>query len=569
MVPMRDGVRLTTDVYRPKTDEPVPVLLLRTPYSKQDVQLVHTTIFEPLAAVERGFAVVVQDARGGWGASEGEFEPIFPERNDGHDAVDWLTSNSWCNGSVGIYGASFMGINALQAIVDAPSALKACVAYICPASFHDNYWYYGGAFEVGARLNWSFSDATRRWGRLAGRFSAEELKAIGARIAAFRADPAAFYASDFDPTALPGPVSAMIPYFTNNLSHPSDDVDYWGRGDVISSADRVNLSVLYIAGWYDTFIKSGVDLFQALSEKSPEAVRNSHSLLVGPWEHSAYLGSMTLSSAGQRNFGGAAAGGQAALQSVVLGWFEKRLKGDAGDWNDAGVKYFHIGPDRWEESSTWPPAEVTEQRWYLHSGGRAQTYSGDGVLEPEKPVGSQMADSYVYDPRDPAPVHGGRTLLFSLPSGVQDQRVIQERRDVLVYTSAAMQESLTVKGNVLAELHVSSSAPTTDFFVVLSDVYPDGRAENVAEGMLRLPVVDVAAVGEVRSITIDLQDTAYTFPVGHCLRLHITSSCFPRFDRNRNLAPGSGSPSDFTIAAQRVHHDPEHLSALVLECASS
>jgi putative CocE/NonD family hydrolase len=565
MVVMRDGVRLSTDLYRRASGEALPVLLLRTPYGKQDVFLVKSTLFDPIAAVERGFAVVVQDCRG-TGVSEGELDTVFPERSDGHDTIDWIAASSWCDGNVGIYGASFMGITALQAIVDAPPALKACIAYICPANFRDNYWYSGGAFELGAWLIWSMNDVARRRGRLADQIEAGELAKIDAALAAYRADPDAFFSASFDPRVLPGPCGAVMPFYERNLSHPYDDEEYWGKIDVVAAADRVTAHVMYIAGWYDICIQSGIDLYRALRKRSSEEVRDAHALIVGPWAHESYLGRTTLSRSGVRNFGPVAASGQVALQSVALAWFERWLKG--GEEGYPGVRYFHIGPNRWEEAAEWPPRPVSEQRWYLHGGGHARSRSGDGVLEREQPA-AQAPDSYIYDPGDPAPTHGGRHILFALPSGVQDQRVVEDRSDVLVYTSAALVEPITVLGNIRVELHVSSSAPTTDFFVVLADVHPDGTAENVAEGMLRLPADGDIPQDKVRTAAIDLQDAAYTFPIGHGLRLHITSSCFPRFDRNRNVIPDKEPREATALAVQQVHHSAAHPSVLVLQCAQS
>jgi hypothetical protein len=563
MVPMRDGVHLATDIYRPVRGEPVPALIHRLPYGKHVRSNVDSLLLNPIEAVERGYAVVVQDTRGS-GASEGVFDPIFQERADGHDCIDWGSKASWCNGEVGIYGSSYMGVTTLQATVDAPSALKASLAYLTGANYHETWAYVGGAFELGFQLRWSLADASMQIQRSSYEDSAARSQ-IEEALIDFATDPDGYYASSMDPRSLPRACNQLIPYYAENLDHPNYD-DYWNEIDVLAAVDRIRVPVMGIAGWHDAFLKSGVDLYRALIERGPEATQNSHVLVVGPWDHRAYLSASTVSAAGSRNFGPLAAGGQVGLQSMALDWFDRWLK--HGEQSFPQVRYFHMGPNQWKETTTWPPLPLLQEKWYLHSGGNAATRRGDGVLSKDVP-GDQLPDSYVYDPENPAPTVGGRHLTYHLPSGVQDQGLTEDRQDVLVYSSSVLVQPLTIIGEVRLDLFFCSSAPTADFYAVLVDVNPDGKAENVADGIIRLLLEDSITEGSIRFTSIDLWETAFTFPVGHRIRVHLTSSCFPRFDRNRNVGPSKENRELSPTAIQRILHNFDHPSALIFQIRES
>jgi putative CocE/NonD family hydrolase len=550
-VQMRDGVALYADVYRPAEGRH-PALIHRLPYGKGQTAIVSTLLLDPIAAVERGYAVVVQDTRA-TGKSEGLHNPVFQERDDGHDTIDWTASQDWCDGTVGIYGSSYMGVTALQATVDAPEALKASLAYITSASFHDTWVRVGGAFELGFQLRWSLSDLRRRLAREAIRDpeGSDQTTAARAYLAMFAEDQQRTFESTLDLNELPGPTAELIPWFGTFRGHGAED-PFWSEVDVTAAASRVRVPVLSIAAWHDAFLKSGLDLYARLREESPSDVRNSHRLIVGPWDHQSYFGMETLTRAGSRDFGLAAAGGQLGLQSSALDWFDRWLKG--AQTLQPQVRYFSMGDDVWLDAPTWPPLPTEEVRYYLHSAGDADVRAG--ALTTERPSGVEPDDSYVYDPMDPAPTHGGRHLIHYCLSGVQDQRQIQERPDVVHYVSPVLTEKLLLLGRSHVELHYETSAPSTDFFAVVVDVHPDGRAENVVEGIVRIQQEGTSQSGRCE---IDLWHSAYTFPVGHRIGLQITSSCFPRFDRNRNVAPGADS-AESQPAAQRI----KHATALVL-----
>lgn len=293
--------------------------------------------------------------------------------------------------------------------------------------------------------------------------------------------------------------------------------------------------------------------------------------MVGPWDHEAYL-SLGLSRAGQRDFGPSAIGGPTLVSELALQWFDHWLAGKETPLMDTRpVRYFMMGSNAWREADTWPPASTPTQ-WYLRSGGRANTRHGDGALTLEPPD-AEPADSYRYDPADPVPSLGGRTLHPNLgPGGVQDQATLEEREDVLVYTSARLTTPLAVAGPVSVTLFAASSARDTDFTAKLVDVEPDGYCANIAEGIIRArhrsgePPEELLEPGEVTEFGIDLWDVAHLFRAGHRVRVEISSSNFPRFDRNLNTAvsPELAGPGDLQVADQQIWHDKDHPSRLAL-----
>ena len=519
---MRDGVELATDVYRPPGDEPRPALLQRTPYGK-DVPLIVSLTFEPSEAVASGYAVVVQDCRG-CGRSDGEFHAFVDERADGHDTIEWVAAQPWCDGRVGVYGSSYMGATALQAAIDAPPALRAAMAYLTGTNYYDGWLYTGGAFELGLNVRWSLDQAERiaNWRDVP---HADEIRKLVAR---FRADPIGFCSASSDLRRLTG--IAELPHWRDWLDHAEYD-DYWRSLDVLADAreGRLGVPLLQVAGWYDPFASGQIALHATL--------KGDHRLVVGPWDHNAYFSPETWTTAGARDFGDRAAGGRAGVGPLALRWFDRWL-GSGRDHDLPPVQYFAIGPDEWRSADEWPPLHET-QSWYLRSGGLLAT----------TPPSQESEDSFLYDPESPAPTLGGRHVLGYVPSGVQDQRAIADRDDVLVYTSDPLADSVSIAGPIRLEIHLRSSASTTDVVATLVDVAPSGAAWNLAEGILRFKPDRAAA-------TVELGNTAYEIPRGHRLGLHVTSSSFPRF--GRSPAPSS----------QEILHDNEHPSALVLSVQS-
>lgn len=560
MVPMRDGVRLATDIYRPDTHEPVPVLIHRMPYSKSDKQLLHTLLLAPDDAARRGYAVVVQDVRGTF-ESEGTFRPYQQEQQDGHDTVEWVLNQPWCNGKLGAYGSSYMGGSALLLSLDAPDALKATVAAVSPISFRAET-FVDGLFELGKNVRWAMNQAA---GQMA-RKNLAPTEAADARkdIASHQADPWSYLRRSLNAADLVESVSEHMPFVREYLDHREDD-EFWAPIDVVANAHRIAAPTLMVGGWFDPFLRSQLRLFEQLARVGPSGIRDQHRLIVGPWDHQSYLISSAVDSPGLRSFGPSARPGRAGFQDITLRWFDAFLKDDGTPSPAKRIRYFSIGPDRWDETDAWPLPKSSPSRWYVGSGGRANTADGDGVLAGQ-PVGSAAWDSYRYDPDDPSPSTGGRSILYYVKGGIQDQAPVQQRQDALVYTSPPLLQPLAVGGQVRAELHVRTNVPTTDLVVVLSDVDPAGVATNVVEGTYRLPDGDQTPTPT--PVEVDLWDMAYTFPIGHRLRLHVTSSSFPRFERNRNV--GRDAPADSSaVAIVELHHDERHPSSVTIPVLSA
>jgi hypothetical protein len=564
-VQMRDGVRLATDVYRPKRDGPWPVLLERTPYGKSFAWFTAGLIVNPLVAVERGYAVVVQDTRGRSG-SQGPFEPFLHEADDGYDTVEWAASQPWSDGAVGVFGSSYLGVTALQAALAAPPHLKAGVSYLTGANYHNGWTYSGGAFELSFNLWWTSFLAWDTFAR--ARLRPKEREATLAALAEV--------ASDWETAARHLPLAELpafkkvAPYWREWLEHPSYDA-FWKRVDQTAKAGGLKVPLLQVAGWFDNFARGHFDLLAAMQSIRGRAKGRSR-LVIGPWDHEAYL-SVRPTSSGSREFGPAAVGGVTLMSDLVLGWFDQWLKDeDSCAASDAApVRYFVMGENRWAGALTWPPKHKPTA-WYLRSAGAANSRLGDGALSPGEP-GPDPPDSFLYDPADPVPSIGGRTLapIFG-PGGIQDQSDVELRDDVLVYTSPMLTAPVSIAGPVTAVLHVSSSAVDTDVTAKLVDVEPDGFCANVAEGIIRARYREgfnrevLLAQGEPTELTVDLWHVAHTFLPGHAIRLEVSSSSFPRWDRNLNCAtsPGRAGPDELQVAVQQVHHDPAHPSRLVL-----
>lgn len=557
-VEMRDGVGLATDVYRSDDDERHPVLVHRTPYSKGLGWFVAGLMFNPLDAVERGYAVLVQDTRGRL-ASEGEWEPFVDEAADGYDTVEWAAEQPWSDGNVGIYGSSYMGVTTVQAMVAAPPHLKAGLAYVTSGTYHNAWTYSGGAFELGFNLWWTNFLGWDTAARL--EVSDEERAEMLGRLANTAADPWSA-ARQLPLISQPAFDQGVAAYWRTWLEHPPSD-DYWKPIDAAANADKMQAPLLQVAAWYDNFLRGQLDLYHAL--KGTQA----HRIVIGPWDHEAYL-SLGLSTAGERDFGPVAMSGPATVAGLAFDWFDHLLMGKETPLLDTPkARYFVMGSNIWEEAEEWPPPHTLTD-YYLRSGGQANTRFGDGALTLESPE-REPADSFVYDPSDPVPSVGGRTLHPNFgPGGVQNQAQIEEREDILVYTSARLTAPVTVCGAITVTLFAVSSAQDTDFTAKLVDVSSDEYCANVAEGIIRARYRNesdsLLEPGAVTEFSIDLWEVAYTFAAGNRIRLEVSSSNFPRYSRNLNSAerPELAGPDAAQTAVQQILHDNDHPSRLTL-----
>lgn len=565
-VAMRDGVSLATDVYRPAGDGAWPVVMLRLPYNKENPVLLFLA-GDILRVAQAGYAVVVQDCRGTF-ASGGAFDPYFQEAEDGADAIAWAAAQPWCSGAVGTMGASYYGATQWLAAGQAPPALRAMAPFITTDQYYDRWTYQGGAFQLGFMLQWCAStfalgETVRRLGQ--GRAGLAEL---GAAIAGGDGVAAAY--EHLPLNSVPG-LADLAPYYLDWLAHPGYD-DYWRGAAPCEQYENITAPALNFGGWYDLFLGGTLANYTGMKARGgSEAARTRQRLVIGPWVH-GYNGGVYP----ERNFGLMAMDAVADVTAMQIRWFDHWLKGEAnGVPDDKPVKLFIMGLDAWREEADWPLPDTRFEKWYLHSGGRANTAAGDGELSPQVPR-AETPDTYLYDPRDPVRTCGGATFLPGLfiaaNAGPRDQREVESRADVLCYTSAELAEDTEITGPVSLTLYVSSSALDTDFTGKLVDVHPDGRAMILTDGILRaryresLSAPKLMQPGTVYELVIDMIATANLFRAGHRIRLEVSSSNFPRFDRNTNSGGviAEESADDFVVATNRVWHDERHPSHVVL-----
>jgi uncharacterized protein len=539
---MRDGVTLRANVYRPPGEGPWPTLLTRTPYGKDDVDAL--LWLEPVRAAHRGFLVVIQDTRGRF-ASDGEWSPFAFEREDGYDAVEWAARLPGSNGRVGMFGDSYVGNTQWMAAVEQPPSLGAIAPALTWSEPLDGLLGRGGALELGLALRWTLETGAAHLARLAlseqerhERLAAlldayDRLAADGYRDLPVH-DTAALRGADFPDLGTIGMLrDAAIP----------------DRCRVAGRHARVLVPTLHIGGWHDIFLQGTLENYAAM-----RALGRPARLVVGPWTHSTFVDPI-----GEQCFGvrshrlGAPAHAEGDLTDLQLAWLRRRLVIDAPlEQPDEGapVRIFVMGRNAWRDETAWPPARARVQRWHLSSGG---------TLGHEAPAADAQPTEFVYDPADPVPTLGGQTVLArAFPAGPYDQARIEARADVGVFTSDPLETELEVTGRVRVVLHAESSAPSTDWIARLCDVHPDGRSFNVCDGIVRI----AQGAHDCQRIEIDLWSTSNAFLPGHRLRVHVTSSSFPRWDRN--LGTGDQRSARCETARQRVHHDAQRASWIEL-----
>lgn len=541
---MRDGVTLRADIYRPKADGKFPVLLVRTPYDKQGVMNFG------LRAAERGYVVIAQDVRGRF-TSEGEWYPFKNESLDGYDTVEWAAALPYSDGKVGMFGGSYVGATQYLAAIAKPPHLAGICPTVTASNYHDGWTYQGGAFEQWFDESWSSGlalDTMRR--RTEKGLSPLE----GSKVLPLISYP-----------LLEGPSSTGVaPYFTDWLEHPNYD-HYWKTISIEDHYADIQVPVLAVGAWYDIFLGGTLRNYVRLkTEAGTEAARRGQRLEVTVGGHAG----------GGRKIGAVDFGEKLPKDDddAMLRWYDWLLKGQAnGVEKEKPVKIFVMGRNEWREEDDWPLARAKSTRYYLHSAGAANGLSGNGVLNSSAPA-EEKADQYIYDPSDAVPTIGGPLCCQALPTGIgpQDQRPAEERHDVLVYTTAPFPKDTEVTGPVSLDLYVSTSAVDTDFTGKLVDVWPDGFAENLTEGILRLRYrnsqekPELANPGETYRIAVDLWATSNVFLAGHKLRLEVSSSNFPRFDRNLNTGEGQARATRMIKATNMVYHDKAHPSAVIL-----
>ena len=537
-VPMRDGVSLNADIYLPRSPGPFPAAVTRTPYD------IGGAVQTGERFAQRGYAFVAVDCRGRYD-SDGEWRPWLDEARDGYDTVEWVAGQPWSDGRVAMVGGSYSACTQWQAAALRPPHLMTITPVVMCPDLRDGVLYQGGALVLSIALGWgsamegrSVQKAPVRWSDYFRTLPLGEADVLGS--------------------------GRRLPFWRQWLSHgPGDDL--WKPLSAIEAFGDWTVPVLCIGGWYDCYAAGVVRAFGRLMREAPSArVREGSRLIVGPWPHGV----------GGRQCGDWDFGAQAVFdrEACVLRWLDHWLKGeDTGFLGELPpVRLFVTGENAWRGFQQWPPGGAREQVLYLHGGGRANSLFGDGSLAAAKPEASPP-DHFDYNPEDPVPTLGGQHIgIPDCPAGPVDQRPIERRDDVLVYTGEPLREPLTVVGEARARLLVSTSAPDTDFTAKLVDVWPDGRAFILTAGILRgryrngFGGEELMEPGEVYEFTVEVGALAHTFLAGHRIRLEVSSSNFPKFDRNLNTGEPLLTAERSRVARQTVFHDREHPSHLML-----
>ena len=563
VVPMADGVKLVTDVYHPAGDGPWPTLVFRVRGSLSAGFITSVLMLNPMLAVERGYAVVIQQVRGR-GLSEGEWNPFFNEGSDGADCVRWVLDQSWCDGRIGTYGTAYSAFAALQLVAQGFEEVKACTVLGTNANPYDNWIYTAECFELGWNVYWAYMMGIESIGRL--ECSDEERAQSRSDLSqAIINAPEVVRRLPIDQH--PELLNGVSPCYEDWLEHSSYD-EYWDSINILKKAPQISAPILSIVGWHDNFLKSHFDLYRQITSAGAEPGRSNHRMVVGPWEHVSYVSPFATSANGVREFGLEASSGVGLSGPLVLDWMDRWVKEEKTTVEVSGVRYWQMGENSWKEVDVWPPVGV-ETSWYLSSEGGDDAVRNKGELVLEAP-GRQVADTFQYDPVDPTPTVGGKLLMPTIQSaGIHDQTAVEQRSDVACYTSPVLTGPVAVSGPVKCLLWVSTSAQDTDFTAKLVDIEPGGMAANLADGIVRLSKTfpgQVNEPGAIREVEIDLWDLGHTFLPGHQIRLEVASANFPRFDRSLNVVAGPDLPSidDAVTATQTIHHDADRPSRLIL-----
>ena len=551
-VPMRDGVKLSTDIYFPDVTGPVPTVLIRTPYNNNNDGVVEDCMF----FASRGYAVATQDVRGRWD-SEGEWYPFMHEAQDGFDTQEWIGSQPWSDGSIGTVGGSYGAMVQWQAAPLRSRYLKAMVPRVGYSNFYHNWVYTGGAYQLAFNLRWGAIQMHTRTNQVQALWMPEEnhLSTLHWHLPLNTMDEAA------------GRDSRV---WKDWIEHPSYD-DYWrSMRPPEEHYSDIEVPAYGIGGWYDVFLQSTLNNFMGVSEHGREPGKGNQKIVIGPWVHSCgNMGSDTRT--GDVDFGPAA---RIDLRAEHVRWFDHWLKGyDNGIEAEPPVRVFVMGANTWRTASDWPIPGTRQTPYYLHSQGKANSLFGNGLLDTVRPS-TESADQFSYDPVHPVMTIGGSTCcsedVTPVSMGPRDQQPAEWRPDVLVYTSPPLEADIEVTGAVRMILYAASSARDTDFTAKLVDVHPTGTAINVAQGIIRARYRNsweapaLLEPGKVEKYTIDLWSTSNRFLKGHRIRVEVSSSNFPQFDRNPNTGHAFGTDAELQVANQTVFHDSERPSHILL-----
>ncbi len=553
LIPMRDGTRLAADIFRPATPGRYPVLVERTGYNLQEMVYSSAEYF-----AHHGYVYVAQDVRGRYG-SEGEFRPFLDdgwgENRDGYDTIEWAAAQSWSDGTVGTAGGSYSGLTQYLAAPTRPPHLRTMFVRAGPSALRDVV-FRGGAYQRHLQCEWGLRQGILR--PLGDGPLPPELEAVRQRAQAAYADMARWYRHL--PLRSYPPMEGLANWWFEWLAHPEYG-SYWEGTEARRMMSEVDAPIFHHTGWFDIFLGSTLRAFTAIRDRGrTEECRRGQRLAIGPWIHGqGYTGNRIV---GDLDFGTEA---ELDFNAFRAQWFDSRLKGTAPVIPDEPpVRIFLMGANRWLDLADWPPPGVEYRPIYLHAGAAESAGSlNNGSLSFDPPANEEAEDAFAYDPAQPMP-----SLLLYPQLGPRDHRSVEEQ--MLTYTSEVFEHDLIVVGPVKAVLYAASSAPDTDWVVRICDVWPDGRSMSVCDGILRARYRnsferdELMTPGEIYRFEIDLWATAQVFQAGHRLRVEVTSSDFPRYDRNLNTGGVCADETVGQVAVNRIFHDAQHASHVIL-----
>lgn len=542
-IKMRDGVTLIADIYRPKATGKFPVLLTRTPYNRRDPM---TGTF----LASHGYVAILQDTRGRFD-SGGEFYPFKHESDDGYDTIEWAAALEYSNGMVGMFGGSYVGATQMLAAISRPPHLKAIFPYVTASEYYDGWTYQNGAWMQAFSSTWTTGLAQDTLRRKASAMSNvhEWMKQL----------PVEDYKLIGQPTA-----SDYAPYFRDWIEHERDD-EYWKRWKISDHYSKLDIKALHSGGWHDIFLKGSIGNYVGMRKSAATAeARDNQRLLVGPWAHAA--------TSAEGKIGDVVFGKQAVLDmnGTIVKWMDYALKGVKNEFaTDSPVKLFVMGENVWRDEKEFPLARTQYTKYFFHSAKGANSASGDGSLSTKTPT-NEKPDSFEYDPANPVPTIGGRLCCGGTMPGPFNQQPNESRQDVLVFSTPALERDVEVTGYITVELYAASSAVDTDFTALIADVDQNGYARFLTDGIVRARYrnstekAELIESGKIYKYTIDLWATSNLFKAGHKIRVYLSSSNFPRFNRNLNTGEPTLRGTKMLKARQTIYHDAERPSAIML-----
>lgn len=580
MMPMRDGERLATDIYRPKGNAKVPIVFSRTPYnfnSWVDGELRTRTLETAYEAVQRGYAYVVQNERGRF-FSEGEWDILGTPTTDGYDAFEWMSKQSWSNGKIGLIGCSSTAEWQMAVASLNHPALAAIVAQGFGAGvgrvgdfYEQGNWYRGGAQQMlfTAWLYGTQNDKFRP--TFPKNIQQEDL----VRVQRFYDLATEMPKVDWSQALSHLPVQDIIKnvhgqvgvYDQMIVRKPNDPA--WFKGGLYHDNMPLNLPGFWFVSWYDVSSGPNLALFNHVRKNPNAAIADNQYLVIAPTLHCAFKRATENTIVGERSMGDA----RLNYDELTWGWFDMLLKGEQNDFKKTTprVKYFTMGSNTWQSSETWPPQNAVLTNYYLSSGGKANTRNGDGVLVTKVPS-SDKPDTFMYDPSKPVNSFGGNVCCTgnAVTGGSFDQSQMELRDDILVYTSEPLKEGMEVSGFINATLYLSSDVKDTDVTIKLIDVYPDGKAYNLDETIQRVRYREgyekevFMEKDKVYSVKLTPLSTSNYFAPGHRVRIEVSSSNFPRFERNLNTGGNNFDESKGVVATNTIHHSKKYPSVIQL-----